>query len=170
MTLPVVNLFIGAVVKIIVTYILTVIPALNINGAAIGSVLAYLSAGILNYMGLRKYADVDLDLKSIFIRPLYASLIMGASAIGTYKLIYMIHPSNLMATGIAIIVAVIVYFVMVFLTKAVTRDEIALIPKGELIYRIAVKLGKFCSAHSFQSSKITKASGSAGVSKLSYSS
>lgn len=140
MTLPVVNLFIGAVVKIIVTYVLVGIPALNINGAALGSVLAYLTAGLLNYRGLRKYADVDLDLKSIFIRPLYAALIMGVSAIGTYKLVYAAHPGNTTATGLAIIVAVIVYFVMVFLTKAVTREELALVPKGELIYRIAVRM------------------------------
>jgi stage V sporulation protein B len=140
MTLPVINLFIGAVVKIIVTYVLVGIPALNINGAAIGSVLAYLTAGLLNYHGLRKYADVDLDMKSIFIKPLYASLIMGVCAIGTYKLMYMIHPGNMTATGIAIIVAVIVYFVMVFLTGAITREELALVPKGELIYRVAVKM------------------------------
>ena len=140
MALPVVNLFIGSVIKIIVTYILTGIPALNINGAAIGSVMAYLSAGILNYRGLRKYADVDLDLKDIFIRPLYASLIMGASAICVYKLVYMVHPGNVTATGIAIIAAVFVYFVMVFLTGAVTREELSLVPKGDLIYNIAVKL------------------------------
>ena len=140
MTLPVINLFIGAVVKIIVTYILVGIPALNINGAAIGSVMAYLTAGLLNYRGLRKYADVSLDLVSIFIRPLYASLIMGAAAVGVYKLVYMLHPGNLTATGLAIISAVIVYFVMVFLTKAVTREELALVPKGEMIYRIAVRM------------------------------
>ncbi len=140
MALPVVNLFIGSVIKIIVTYILTGIPALNINGAAIGSVMAYLSAGILNYRGLRKYADVDLDLKDIFIRPLYASLIMGASAIAVYKLVYMVHPGNVTATGIAIIAAIFVYFVMVFLTGAVTREELSLVPKGDLIYNIAVRM------------------------------
>ncbi len=140
MTLPVVNLFIGAVVKIIITYILVGIPSLNINGAAIGSVMAYLTAGLLNYRGLRKYADVELDMKSIFVKPLYASLIMGVSAIAAYKLVYMVHPGNLTATGLAIIAAVIVYFVMVFLTGAVTEDELALIPKGELIYRIAVRM------------------------------
>ncbi len=140
MALPVINLTIGAVVKIIVTYILVGFPALNINGAAIGSVMAYLTAGFLNYRGLRKYADVDLDLKSIFIKPLYASLIMGAATIGIYKLIYMLHPSNTIATGLAIIAAIGVYFVMVFLTGSVTSDELAMVPKGDLIYRIAVRL------------------------------
>ena len=140
MTLPVINLGIGAVIKIIATYVLVGIPSLNVNGAAIGTVVAYLTAALLNYRGLRKHADVDLDLGNIFIRPLWASLIMGAGAVGMYKLIFMLHPSNLIASGIAIIFAVIVYFVMVFVTGAVSREELALVPKGETLYNIAVRM------------------------------
>jgi stage V sporulation protein B len=140
MTLPVINLGIGAVIKIIVTYILVGIPSLNVNGAAIGTVTAYLTAALLNYLGLRRHADVNLDLRSIFVRPLWAALIMGAGAVGMYRLIFMLHPSNLIASGIAIIFAVIVYFVMVFLTGAVSREELALVPKGETLYNIAVRL------------------------------
>ena len=140
MTLPVVNLAIGATIKIMITYILVGIPALNINGAATGTVIAYMTAGYLNYRGLRKYADVDLDLRSIFVKPLLASLIMGASAIGVYKGVFMATGSNLTSTGLAIIMAVIVYFVMIFLTRAVTREELSMVPKGDLIYRIAAKI------------------------------
>ena len=140
MALPVINLGTGAVIKIIVTFILVGIPALNIKGAAIGTVCAYLTAATLNYRGLRKYADVDLDLKNIFVTPLLASAIMGASAIIVYKLIYLIHPSNFIATVIAIMCAVVVYFVMVFKTKAVTKEELVLVPKGDKIYDLAVKL------------------------------
>ena len=140
MTLPVINLFLGAVAKIAITFILVGLPLLNIKGAAIGSVCAYLTAGVLNYLGLRRHADVDIDFGSVFIRPFLASAIMGVSAVAVYKVIYLVHPSNLMATGIAIISAVIVYFVMVFITKAITKEELALIPKGELIYNLAVKM------------------------------
>jgi stage V sporulation protein B len=65
---------------------------------------------------------------------------MGVSAVAAYRLVFMIHPGNLTATGSAIIIAVIVYFVMVFLTGAVTEEELALIPKGKMIYNIAVRL------------------------------
>ena len=140
MMLPVGNLFIGAVVKAIVSYILLGIPSININGAAIGSVIAYVTAGILNYRALRKYADIELDAKGIFIRPLIAAVIMGAATIAAYKLIYMGTSSNTIATMLSIVVAVAVYFVTIFKSGAVTRDEIELIPKGELIYRIAVKM------------------------------
>ena len=140
MMLPVWNLLIGAGVKAVVSYILLGIPAININGAAFGSVLAYVTAGILNYRALKKYADVSLDVKSIFIRPLIAALIMGAAAIVSYKLLFMITSSNSISTLIAILIAAAVYFVTAFLTGAVTKDEIELIPKGELIYRLAVRL------------------------------
>lgn len=140
MMLPVWNLMIGAVVKAIVSYILLGIPAVNINGAAFGSVMAYVTAGILNYRALKKYTDVSLDIKSIFIKPLGAAVIMGAAALLSYKGLFAITSSNSISTLIAIMFAAIVYFVAAFRTGAVTKDEIELIPKGDLIYRLAEKL------------------------------
>jgi stage V sporulation protein B len=140
MMLPVWNLLIGAGVKAVVSYILIGIPAININGAATGSVIAYITAGILNYRALKKYTDVSLDFKSIFIKPLIAALIMGASAIISYKLLFMITSSNSISTLLAILIAAAVYFVSVFKTNAVTKDEIELIPKGDFLYRLAVRL------------------------------
>jgi len=140
MMLPVWNLLIGAGVKAIVSYILLGIPYVNINGAAFGSVLAYVTAGILNYRALKKYTDVSLDMKSIFIRPLIAALIMGAAAIVSYKLLFMITSRNSVATLLSIMIAAAVYFVTAFMTGAVTKDEVELIPKGDLLYRLAVRM------------------------------
>ena len=140
MLLPVWNLFLGAVVKTVVSYLLVGIPALNVNGAAIGSITAYITAGTLNFLALRKYAGVSLDVKSIFVTPLYASLIMGAGALASYKLFFLITSSNALSTMLAILIAVAVYFVTVFLTGAITREEIVMIPKGDTIYRIAVRM------------------------------
>ena len=140
MMLPVYNLFIGAIVKAVSSYILLGIPAVNINGAAIGSVLAYVTAGILNFRALKKYTNVSLDMKSIFFRPLVAALIMGAAAIVSYKLLFLITSSNAVSTLVSVMFAAAIYFVSAFLTGAVTKDEIELIPKGDLIYRLAVRL------------------------------
>lgn len=140
MMLPVWNLFIGAMVKAVVSYILLGIPAININGAAFGSVIAYVTAGILNYRALRRYANVTIDMKSVFIKPLIAALIMGAATFASYKLIYIVTSSNALSTMVSIIIAVLVYFVTVFKLKAVTKDEIEMMPKGDLIYRLAVKM------------------------------
>jgi stage V sporulation protein B len=124
---------------VVLTYSLVGIHALNVNGAGISSVCAYLTAGILNYRALRKYADVRLNIGSVFIKPLIASLIMGAGAYGSYKLVFMATSSNAVSTLLAIIIAVIIYFVAVFMTGALTEAEVALIPKGDMIYKLAVK-------------------------------
>ena len=137
---PVINLFIGAVVKIAITYVLVGIPGINIKGAAVGTVAAYLTAAILNYRDMRKYVDLEIDFAGVFARPFLAAAIMGVSAIMIYHLVYALHPSNLIATAVAIMCAVFVYFVMVFLTKAITKEEITLVPKGELIWKIATKM------------------------------
>ena len=126
--------------KVVTSYVLVGIPALNINGAAIGSVLAYLVAALLNYAGLRKYADVKIDLLGTFFRPLLASGIMGIVTWGLYKGLNHVMGYSALAVLICILVAVAVYFVLIFVTKTVTREEAALLPKGNLIIKVAEKL------------------------------
>lgn len=140
MVLPVANLFVGALLKIALSYILVGIPVLNVNGAALGTCAAYALASVLNYAALRKYAKVELDMVGTFAKPLISAAIMGVATWAVYKAAYLIVGSNAIATFIAIIIAVAVYFVLVFLTKVLTREDASLIPKGYLIIEIADKL------------------------------
>ncbi len=50
---PVINLFIGCIVKIVLTWILVPIPSLNIYGAVIASIGAYVVATILNLISMK---------------------------------------------------------------------------------------------------------------------
>ena len=140
MVLPVINLIIGAVAKIILSYVLVGIPAINVNGAAVGSVCAYLIAGVLNYRALKKYDNIDIDLKGTFISPFISSGIMGVATIAVYKLLYAVCGSNALSTLIAILVAVVMYFVLIFVTKTVSKEEAYMLPKGDMIVRVANKL------------------------------
>jgi len=140
MMLPVRNLFIGAIIKAIVSYSLIGIHAININGAPIGTVIAYITAGVLNYIALRKYANVEVDAKNVLLKPLVAALIMGAATIAVYKIIMLTVGSNILGVLISMAAAVLVYFVTIFKTRTITREEMNLIPKGDLIYNFAVKM------------------------------
>lgn len=140
MMLPVVNLFIGALVKIVLSFILVGIPALNINGAAIGSVSAYLVAGILNYRALKKHAGARIDISDTFVKPLIASGIMGAVTLLVYKLGMLFIGRNSIATLAAIMVAVLVYFVLVFVTKTMSREDALMLPGGTKLVRLSDKL------------------------------
>ena len=140
MNLPVINLCVGLVIKAISSYVLVAIPALNIKGAAIGSVLAYITAASLNYLGLKKHANINIDFKDVFIKPFAAAALMGIGTIACFKMMFMISNSNALSAMVAILVAVLIYFVTVFKTKVLTREEVELIPKGDLVYRIAQKI------------------------------
>ena len=53
-TTPVVNMLIGGVVKVIVNYVLVAIPSLNIIGAAIGTIVCYVTITVLDLIAMRR--------------------------------------------------------------------------------------------------------------------
>ena len=59
--IPVRNLLFGALTKLIVTYILTGVPFLNIKGAAIGTVMAYVVAAALDLVAVKKNTKVKFE-------------------------------------------------------------------------------------------------------------
>lgn len=133
---PVKNLAIGSVGKIILTYILVAVPAINIKGAALGSIFVYSLALILNTRAVIKYTGARIDMSLSFVKPTVASVVMGLCAFASYKLIYMIVTSNTIATLAAILIGIIAYGVLILSLKAISKEEIARIPGGPMIVRV----------------------------------
>ena len=65
MDVPLKSIVVGAVVKIILNYILVGNPSVNINGAAIGSIACYVVIVAINLSMLIKISGTKLDFKSI---------------------------------------------------------------------------------------------------------
>ena len=136
---PVVNLAIGAVVKVFLTYTLTGIKVINVKGAAISTVSAYLIASLLDLIAVHKYTRLKLDIKEIFIKPLMSSIGMALVA----KIIYISFMNIIgdrLSTIIAIIIAAITYFILLIMTGSVTYGDFNLLPKGDKIADKLVKL------------------------------
>lgn len=140
--IPVRNLVIGVIVKIIVTWILTGIPAVNILGAATGTVTAYFIAAVLDLLAVRKYTGTRFDLGKTLIKPLISSVVMGLVTWGVFHVMYNVLDGSRMATLIAVLIAVVVYVVMIFVTKAITKEELAKMPKGNKLVKILDKFKK----------------------------
>lgn len=136
---PVANLAVGAVFKIVITYVLTAIPSINIKGAAAGTVCAYAIASILNLRALKKYEKLKIDISLTFIRPIAASLIMGAAVMSACALLSG-HFGNAVTTLACALLGVIVYAVMVFALKVITPDELRMIPKCGRLADISEKI------------------------------
>lgn len=136
---PAINLFIGAVAKVILTYTLTAIPSINIYGAAISTVVAYAIAAILDIISIRVYSKVNMSVKDIFVKPFISALGMGISArlayIGLIGLV-----GGKLGTILAIIIGAIVYVILLVLTGSITSEDLNLLPKGD---KIAKRIDKF---------------------------
>ncbi|MDD7718710.1 MAG: polysaccharide biosynthesis protein [Eubacteriaceae bacterium] len=137
--LPVVNLFIGCLGKIVITYVLVGIKAVNIKGAAIGTIFAYVVSLLLNNTAIKKHTGTKINYDITYVRPLAASLIMGVCAFASHKLLASIL-GNSLATLFAICVGAAVYVVLIFAFKAITLDELENIPGGTKLKSL---IGKF---------------------------
>ncbi|ASW42087.1 putative polysaccharide biosynthesis protein [Clostridium isatidis] len=121
---PVINLFIGCIVKVILTYLLVPIPNINIYGAVLASISAYLVATILNMISLKNKIKVNFNLRSTFIKPLIASLFMIIGVIISYiNLLNKTNSSNLSCLG-SIFIGIIIYMVLILILRVFTIEDI----------------------------------------------
>ena len=132
---PVRNLFIGAIAKIIVTYIATGISVINVKGAAAGTVTAYIIASVLNLIAVKRYTGSKFDLKLTWIKPIFSAVIMGIAVFSIHK-IFAIFAGNAIATIIAIPAGGIVYLIMILVTGTITVEELQKFPKGDKLVSV----------------------------------
>ena len=135
-TTPVVNMLIGGIVKVIVNYILVGLPALNIVGAAIGTVICYLTITILDLIAMRRTVTTRPVIFRNIVRPGLAALLMGAATVLSYRVLARLVSSNTVACLGALVVAVIAYAILVLALQCITYEDCMLFPKGEKIAKI----------------------------------
>ncbi len=139
-TIPVANLFIGAVLKIIATYILTGIPSININGAAIGTVLAYATAALLNFLAIRRLTKTRFNVSNFVIKPLISVAAMSISVLFIYgRLVDSL--GNSITTLIAVAIGALIYGLMLLTTGGIKKSDFEMIPGGGKMTIILSRLG-----------------------------
>jgi len=143
--LPIISMVVGGAVKIACNLLLVPIPSLNILGACIGTIACYLVICVLNCIFIARSLKSKIRFLDVFLRPLVSGLVMGAGAWASYGIATRVLPVDaanlrsipaLAALCVGIGVAVVVYAVMVIVTRSVTLEDMKLIPKGEKIARL----------------------------------
>ena len=135
-TTPVVNMLIGGIVEGIGNYILVGIPALNIVGAAIGTVICYLTITILDLIAMRRTVTTRPVIFRNIVRPGLAAVLMGAATYLSYRLLARLVSSNTVACLVTLVIAVIEYGILVLALQCITYEDCMLFPKGEKIAKI----------------------------------
>ena len=149
-TLPVVVMVLGGVVKVVTNYTLVGMGEIGIYGAPVGSVLCFALCLALDLAIIARVVPHHPRFLPIFAKPLAASALMGGTAWAVYGLLSRVlsvvpegetervlsWSGNAVATLVAIGAAVAVYAVLIVLLRAISREDLALMPKGEKLARL----------------------------------
>ena len=130
-----INIGVGAAVKLIIGMLTVSVPEINVKGAALGTLACYAVIFVLHTAVLLKVKEVTLDIKAVFLKPLVAAVICGISA----HLIFKISDSVLV-TALAIFAAALVYIIFLILENTFEENDFCSLPKAE-------KLTDFCKKH-----------------------
>ncbi|MEA4933896.1 MAG: polysaccharide biosynthesis protein [Lawsonibacter sp.] len=149
--LPVMVMVLGGVVKIVNNY--NLVALIGISGAPVGNILCFGLCLALDLIVISRVIPNRPKLSPIFAKPLAASVFMGGAAWAVYGLLFRILSStqvnkageavrsisrmgNAAAVLAAIAVAMAVYVALVVALHAISRDDLALMPKGEKLARL----------------------------------
>ena len=134
---PIISMFCGIVVKLVLNLILIRNPSIGIYGAPIGTVACYFTMALINFYFVVKYVGIRFVFVKNFIKPLIATLLGSLVTIGVYYIVNIAFSSTV-ATCISIIATMLAYLVLLFLLKTFQRSDIIL-PRGEKIYKFLLQ-------------------------------
>lgn len=154
--LPILAVVIGGAVKLIVNYTLVGNPNIRINGAPVGTLCCFAVIAIMEMIIIHRLVPAAPRFARAIVKPLIASLVMGGAAWGSHGLadkvlrsmdlfwkvseqtgeLYYSYIGSAFATLISIAVAVVVYVVLVLMLRTISKEDLALMPKGEKIAKI----------------------------------
>ncbi len=140
----------GGVVKIFANYNAVAMPRVGIYGAPLGNILCFGLCLLLDLIIIARAVPRHPRYLDVFLKPMIASAAMGAAAWAVYGLASKVLSSvpegeteavlsragSVISVMGAIGVAMAVYFGLVIALRAISRDDLSLMPKGDKIARL----------------------------------
>ena len=117
------HLIITGVFKVIFNYSLTSVPALNIRGAAIGTVLAFTIGSLLNTISLGKSTGIHYEIWRMLRLALY-TIIMAIATRSFYNGLLGLDIGSHLATVLAILCGMIIYALLLLLTREMDLEMV----------------------------------------------
>lgn len=124
--IPVINMAIAAMMKVFLNFTLTAIPWLGIAGASYATVVDIGFAALLNLIFIKKYTGYFLDIRLIWKNSLSA-ITMGLVMYYIYQLSFN-HISMFLNLVLTSIIGVIIYVIIMALTKGLTINDARKMP------------------------------------------
>lgn len=136
---PLINLAIAIVIRFVTGWICLAVPAFNIYGIVISSMITFVYLTISNYICVKRFTGFQMDAKQTLFKPLVSAIVMGIATWGVYAVVSM-FAGNFIAVAIAVVVAVAVYFFLMILIGGITEEELAILPAQKFIEPVYRKI------------------------------
>ncbi|MFR1114536.1 MAG: polysaccharide biosynthesis C-terminal domain-containing protein [Blautia sp.] len=138
--IPMINAAISLVVDIVVMAVLLLATDLGVYTIVCAMIVYAVVMCVLNDRAMKKYMGYRNPWRKAYLPPLLASIPMGAVAGGVYYGLYYILPVNVLCLALAIALGGLVYFVVYFKIAHPSPEQMAGLPGGGLMVRLAGKL------------------------------
>lgn len=135
---------VGGVIKYCVNDFFVSKPEVNILGAPIGTLACYVAITGLNILIISLKVRERPDFLKISLRPLLCSVLMGAAAWGVNGLCARFllpalgggRLAGAVCLALTVAAAVLIYAVLIVGLRALTKEDILLLPKGEKLAKL----------------------------------
>ncbi len=135
--LPIFSMTVGVAVKAFSTYFLLGVKELGALGAPIGSLACNVTVVLLNFAFIIKYTKNTEDALSIgktFVKPFLSSVLSIGTAYAIFVFFEAKAINGSLIFGIAVLLAMLLYCIFVFLFGLMEREDLKMIPfVGKLI-------------------------------------
>ena len=140
---PVMNIFMGGVAKVVINSVLVSNPEVNINGAPIGTTVCYFIYMFLNLVYIRKITKADIGF-GFWVRPIGAGVIMAVVAYFGYIFLLGITGDSFIMVLINFVISgglsVVAYLLTLISLGGISKEDMMVLPKGDKIVQLLVKI------------------------------
>ena len=138
--IPVINMILACLVKVVMSWWLTAIPFLGIKGASMATVADFAVAAIINMGFIYKYTGFTFSLGSL-LKPLLASGVMGAVI---YLVLSITEQLGMWCVLFAMVSAVLAYALALLAFGCLNKEDLDNVPfVGRRILAVGQRLGFF---------------------------
>jgi len=140
--IPVISLLFGALIKGVLTFILTAVPTLGIKGAALATVLGFSVAALRNLFIVTKIIGSKwFRFKDHFLKPVVSVSAMGIVVLMSFRKMLELGVREEVSTLLAISLGGGIYFLVLLLIGGIKIQDIRKVPKiGIKLAQILEKL------------------------------
>ena len=127
MKIQIITIAISSVLKLLLNIVLISNPRIGICGAAISNAISYLLTFVMLIIYMVIHEKIHFEITKFIIKPAIICIIMYIIMSVTYSL--NIINSEIIKTGISIIITMLFYLVSIFIAKLISKNDIRIITK-----------------------------------------